>query len=98
RVVDAHVEVEGVVHVHRLAVGADPHRPRVLADADGEAGALDLLVIVVEHLGDVHVVGAGVDGVQPLAVGRQGRLPRVGDDVDAVVGVYRQGGATVLLP
>ena len=50
RVVEADLEIERVVDVHRLAVRADAHGPRILADRDRTADALDFLVIVVDHL------------------------------------------------
>src|ERR1700683_5100995 len=46
RVVDADLEIECRVDVHRFAVRTDAHGPRILADRNRAADALDLLVIV----------------------------------------------------
>ena len=91
-VVNADREIERIVDVDRLAVGADAHGPGILADADRSAEAFDFTIIVVDDLRHIHVIGAGVDRVEPRAVGRQRRLPGVGDHVNAVVGVEPKGG------
>ena len=34
------------------------------AEKAGPAGTLDLLVIVIDHVGNIHIVRAGVEGVE----------------------------------